>query len=250
MIHDYSERHFAFEGCFNFRDIGGYLTKEGKKIKKGIYFRTGRQDRMSEKDLAELKNLKISTQIDLRKPEEILDQGKGPLENMGADYINIPIIPDGGSDQLSRLVGDTGISGKRYLGYLEFGPESWLKIFEILANKDSLPLVLHCTAGKDRTGVSTAFLLSVLGVDRDLIEADYKLTNLDTERQADFIENSGGFPEGVDREAMILAAGVPEDAMKVFLDGVESRWGSVLGYLEEIGITKNQMNAIRDNFLE
>ncbi|MEL0243336.1 MAG: tyrosine-protein phosphatase, partial [Gammaproteobacteria bacterium] len=231
MIKDYSERHFAFEGCFNFRDIGGYLTKEGKKIKKGIYFRTGRQDRMSEKDLAELKNLKISTQIDLRKPEEILDQGKGPLENMGADYINIPIIPDGGSDQLSRLVGDTGISGKRYLGYLEFGPESWLKIFEILANKDSLPLVLHCTAGKDRTGVSTAFLLSVLGVDRDLIEADYKLTNLDTERQADFIENSGGFPEGVDREAMILAAGVPEDAMKVFLDGVESRWGSVLGYL-------------------
>ena len=250
MIKDYSERHFAFEGCFNFRDIGGYLTKEGKKIKKGIYFRTGRQDRMSEKDLAELKNLKISTQIDLRKPEEILDQGKGPLENMGADYINIPIIPDGGSDQLSRLVGDTGISGKRYLGYLEFGPESWLKIFEILANKDSLPVVLHCTAGKDRTGVSTAFLLSVLGVDRDLIEADYKLTNLDTERQADFIENSGGFPEGVDREAMILAAGVPEDAMKVFLDGVESRWGSVLGYLEEIGITKNQMNAIRDNFLE
>ena len=250
MIKDYSERHFAFEGCFNFRDIGGYLTKEGKKIKKGIYFRTGRQDRMSEKDLAELKNLKISTQIDLRKPEEILDQGKGPLENMGADYINIPIIPDGGSDQLSRLVGDTGISGKRYLGYLEFGPESWLKIFEILANKDSLPLVLHCTAGKDRTGVLTAFLLSVLGVDRDLIEADYKLTNLDTERQADFIENSGGFPEGVDREAMILAAGVPEDAMKVFLDGVESRWGSVLGYLEEIGITKNQMNAIRDNFLE
>jgi len=250
MIKDYSERHFAFEGCFNFRDIGGYPTKEGKKIKKGIYFRTGRQDRMSEKDLAELKNLKISTQIDLRKPEEILDQGKGPLENMGADYINIPIIPDGGSDQLSRLVGDTGISGKRYLGYLEFGPESWLKIFEILANKDSLPVVLHCTAGKDRTGVSTAFLLSVLGVDRDLIEADYKLTNLDTERQADFIENSGGFPEGVDREAMILAAGVPEDAMTVFLDGVESRWGSVLGYLEEIGITKNQMNAIRDNFLE
>ena len=250
MIHDYSERHFAFEGCFNFRDIGGYPTKEGKKIKKGIYFRTGRQDRMSEKDLAELKNLKISTQIDLRKPEEILDQGKGPLENMGADYINIPIIPDGGSDQLSRLVGDTGISGKRYLGYLEFGPESWLKIFEILANKDSLPVVLHCTAGKDRTGVSTAFLLSVLGVDRDLIEADYKLTNLDTERQAEFIENSGGFPEGVDREAMILAAGVPEDAMTVFLDGVESGWGSVLGYLEEIGITKNQMNVIRDNFLE
>ncbi len=250
MIEDYQDRHFPFEGCFNFRDIGGYLNKEGRKIKKGIYFRAGRQDRMSEKDLAKLKNLKISTQIDLRKPEEILDQGRGPLEQMGAEYFNIPIIPDGGSDHLSRLVGDTGISGKRYLGYLEFGPEPWLKILEILANKDSLPLVLHCTAGKDRTGVSTAFLLSILGVNRKVIEADYLLTNLDTERQADFIESTVGYPDGYNRESMISAAGVPQDAMKVFLDGVESKWGSVVGYLQEVGISSYQIDRIRDNFLE
>ena len=250
MIEDYTDRHFPFEGCFNFRDIGGYLNKEGKKIKKGIYFRTGRQDRMSNKDLSELKSLKISTQIDLRKPEEILDQGKGPLEQMGAEYFNIPIIPDGGSDHLSRLVGDTGISGKRYLGYLEFGPEPWLKIFEILAYKDSLPLVLHCTAGKDRTGVSTAFLLSILGVNRKVIEADYLLTNLDTERQADFIESTVGYPDGYNRESMISAAGVPRDAMKVFLDGVESKWGSVIGYLQEVGVTNEQMDMIKKNFLE
>ena len=250
MIEDYTDRHFPFEGCFNFRDIGGYPTKEGKKIKKGIYFRTGRQDRMSNKDLSKLKNLQISTQIDLRKPEEILDQGKGPLEQMGAEYFNIPIIPDGGSDHLSRLVGDTGISGKRYLGYLEFGPEPWLKIFEILAYKDSLPLVLHCTAGKDRTGVSTAFLLSILGVNRNVIEADYLLTNLDTERQANFIESTVGYPDGYNRERMISAAGVPQDAMKVFLDGVESKWGSVVGYLQEIGVTNEQMDMIKKNFLE
>ena len=250
MIEDYKDRHFPFEGCFNFRDIGGYLNQEGRKIKKGIYFRTGRQDRMSNKDLSELKNLQISTQIDLRKPEEILDQGRGPLEQMGAEYFNIPIIPDGGSDHLSRLVGDTGISGKRYLGYLEFGAEPWLKIFEILANKDSLPLVLHCTAGKDRTGVSTAFLLSILGVSRKVIEADYLLTNLDTERQADFIESTVGYPDGYNRESMISAAGVPQDAMKVFLDGVESKWGSVVGYLQEVGVTNEQMDMIRKNFLE
>jgi protein-tyrosine phosphatase len=116
--------------------------------------------------------------------------------------------------------------------------------------KNSLPLVLHCTAGKDRTGVSTAFLLSILGVSRKVIEADYLLTNLDTERQADFIESTVGYPDGYNRESMISAAGVPQDAMKVFLDGVESKWGSVVGYLQEVGVTNEQMDMIRKNFLE
>ena len=250
MIDDYLERHYPFEGCFNFRDIGGYLNKDGKRVKKGLYFRAGRQDRMSDQDLLQLSDLKISTQIDLRKPDEVLDQGKGPLESMGAKYINIAVIPEGGSDQLSRLVGDTGISGKRYLGYLEFGPTAWLRLFGILSEVDNLPVVLHCTAGKDRTGVSTAFLLSILGVSRDVIEADYLLTNLDTERQADFIESTVGYPEGYDRERMIAAAGVPETAMKDFLDGVESKWGNVVEYLKKIGITPEQMDMIRNNFLE
>ena len=250
MIHDYSERHYPFEGCFNFRDIGGYPNQEGKRVKKGLYFRAGRQDRMTDEDLLRLSDLQISTQIDLRRPDEALEQGKGPLKAMGARYINIAVIPEGGTDQLSRLVGDTGISGKRYLGYLEFGPSSWLKMFEIFADAGSLPVVLHCTAGKDRTGVSTAFLLAVLGVSRDLIEADYLLTNLDTDRQADFIESTAGYPEGVDRESMLLAAGVPEDAMKDFLDGVEANWGSAVGYLQEIGVTHEQMDAVRHNFLE
>ena len=250
MIDDYSDRHYPFEGCFNFRDIGGYLNQDGMRVKKGLYFRTGRQDRMTQKDLAKLSDLKISTQIDLRKPDEVLDQGKGPLEAMGANYINIAVIPKGGSDQLSKLVGDTGISGKRYLGYLEFGPTSWLRLFGILSNLENLPVVLHCTAGKDRTGVSTAFLLSVLGVNRDLIEADYLLTNLDTERQADFIESTVGYPDGYDRESMITAAGVPKDAMKDFLDGVESKWGSAVEYLKKIGVTEEQMEMVRNNFLE
>jgi protein-tyrosine phosphatase len=250
MINDYAERHYSFEGCFNFRDIGGYLNQDGKRVKKGLYFRAGRQDRMTEKDIVQLSDLNISTQIDLRKQEEVLDQGRGPLEDMGANYINIAVIPEGGSDKLNKLVGDTGISGKRYLGYLEFGPTSWLRLFGILADEENLPVLLHCTAGKDRTGVSTAFLLSVLGVSRDIIEADYLLTNLDTERQADFIESTVGYPEGYNREKMISIAGVPKDAMKDFLDGVESKWGSVVEYLEKIGITQEQMDQVRLNFLE
>ena len=59
-----------------------------------------------------------------------------------------------------------------------------------------------------------------------------------------------GYPEGYNRESMITATGVPKDAMKDFLDGVESKWGSAVEYLEKIGVTEEQMQMVRDNFLE
>ena len=90
----------------------------------------------------------------------------------------------------------------------------------------------------------------MLGVGRNWIEADYLLTNIDTDRQADFIERTVGYPDGVDRESMVLAAGVPETAMRDFLDGLESRWGSAVEYLHHIGVTQDQMEAVRNNFLE
>jgi protein-tyrosine phosphatase len=205
---------------------------------------------MTEADLERARQLRISTQIDLRRPDEVREQGRGPLPKLGAAYHNIPVIPEGGSDELSRLVGDTGISGRRYLGYLGFGDESWIRMFQIFAEAGSHPILIHCTAGKDRTGVSTAFLLSVLGVERALIEADYVLTNRDVARQADFIERTTGFPEGMDRASMMHAAGVPEDAIGDFLDGLEERWGGPLGYLREIGIDELTLEAVRQAFLE
>ena len=250
MINDYSDRHHPYDGCFNFRDIGGYPTTDGRTIRWGLYYRTGRHDRMTSTDLEKVAKLGINTQIDLRGPAEIRDQGKGPLESMGAEYHNLAVIPEGGTQQLSSLVGDTGISGKRYLGYLSFGPETWLRMFDIFARGDSHPIVLHCTAGKDRTGVSTAFLLSVLGVDRALIEADYVLTNRDVARQAEFIEATTGLPEGMDREAMMRAAGVPEDALSDFLDGLHEQYGGPLGYLRSIGISDATMQAVRKAYLE
>ena len=250
MIEDFTTRHYPFLGCFNFRDIGGYPAQDGRLIRPGQYFRAGRQDRMTQEDLSKLKLLGIRTQIDLRKPSEIKDQGRGPLETLGASYRHIAIIPEGGSDRLSQLVGDTGISGKRYLGYLEFGSETWVEMFDIFANPESQPILLNCTAGKDRTGVATAFLLSVLGVHRVLIEEDYKLTNRDLERQADFIEKTSGFPEGMNRQQMMKAAGVPENALSDFLDGLQDRWGGAIGYLRSIGITEQTLAAVRQVFLE
>jgi protein-tyrosine phosphatase len=250
MINNYSERHHPFEGCFNFRDIGGYPAADGRVIRWGLYFRAGRQDRMTEQDLSQVKELGIKTQIDLRRPDEAKEQGRGPLEGLGASYHNIAVIPEGGSDQLSKLVGDTGISGKRYLGYLNFGPDSWNRMFNIFAEPENHPVLVHCTAGKDRTGVTTAFLLSILGVERAIIEADYVLTNRDVPRQVTFVENSIGLPEGMTRESLTHVAGVPEDAMGDFLDGMDENYGGALSYLRSIGISDEIQETIRDKYLE
>ena len=87
-------------------------------------------------------------------------------------------------------------------------------------------------------------------VERDIIEADYLLTNIDVERQVDFLESTVGLPEGVDRELMMHHAGVPETAMHDFLNGLEETHGGVLRYLTSIGIDEATMNAVRRNFLE
>ena len=205
---------------------------------------------MTEADLARVADLGIRTQIDLRRPDEAREQTEGPLPGMGATYHNIAVIPEGGSDHLSQLVGDTGISGKRYLGYLTFGPETWHKIFDILASADDHPVVVHCTAGKDRTGVTTAFLLTVLGVERALIEADYRLTNRDVERQVAYLESMGYLPEGITAADMMHHAGVPEEAITDFLDGLDEQYGGVMGYLREIGISDDTIERVRANFLD
>ena len=248
-MQDFADRHHPFEACFNFRDIGGYPAMDGHFVKWGLYYRAGRQDRMTQADLAQLLEMGVKTQIDLRKSDEVEDQGRGPLPDMGARYHHLPVIPDGGSDRLAQLVGDTGISGKRYLGYLSFGPDTWLQMCDIFANTEHHPIVIHCTAGKDRTCFSTAFLLSILGLPREIIYLDYLLTNRDVPRQIDFLEANNLLPEGIDRATMTHHAGVPETAMKDFLDGMESKYGGSLAYLKSIGVSGDTMSSIRSAFL-
>ena len=226
MIEDFTDRHHAFEGCFNFRDIGGYPTRDGQTVRWGRYYRAGRQDRMTAEDRARLADLGIRTQIDLRKPEEIADQGRGPLPDMGSDYHNIAVIPDGGTDQLSKLVGDTGISGKRYLGYLEFGPESWLKLFEILANAETQPMLLHCTAGKDRAGTAAAMVLMALGVPQETVFEDYLLTN-------QYWDRGGREKPGMDAETVASIFAARPEYLEAAIGAIEGRYGSVHKYLED-----------------
>ena len=247
MIDDFDARHHPFEGCFNFRDIGGYRAADGRAVPWGRYFRAGRQDRMTLGDLSDAANLGIRTQIDLRRPDEVQSCGRGPFGTLGARYVGLSLLPGGSYEQLNR---ETGTLGERYLAYLQYAPEPWRSVFDVLADAGAYPVLLHCTAGKDRTGVITALLLHILGVDRAVIEADYALTNRDVPRHVEFVASGPGFPEGMTREMFTRSAGVREDAIRVFLDGLEEQHGGPLDFLHSIGVDDAMQDAIRGNLLE
>ena len=114
-----------------------------------------------------------------------------------------------------------------------------------MASSADQPLLIHCTAGKDRTGITTAFVLSILGVPEEIIVADYLLTNRDVPRQVEFLDKNDLLPEGVDTKLMAHHAGVPETAMKDFLDGMDQKYGGSLSYLESIGVSNDTFDKIR-----
>lgn len=244
-----SDRHVSFEGCFNFRDIGGYRGLEGREVRWGRYFRAGQQDQMTPADLAKVEALGLQTQIDLRQPVEVEQYGPGPLGALGVEREWLPVLPDNGSGRLNERHGP-GISGERYVGYLEFHPELWLRGLELIANQTSYPLLVHCRVGKDRTGVLTALTLSILGVDRETIGDDYMLTQEEIARLVAFSERQGLATPGVSRDDMNRVSSVPAGAISLFLETLEGNHGGPLAYLRSIGTSEELFAAIRANLLE
>lgn len=244
---DFVRRHVPFERCFNFRDVGGYATADGRVVRWGRYFRAGTPHRMTSGDLDRARQLRLASVIDLRRPDELrASAGRPPLADPPVQYHQLPVVPEGGSDLLNERYGH-GISGARYFGYLEAGPEYFRRAFEVLADPASYPALVHCTAGKDRTGVLTALVLDLLGVPRPVVEADFALTNRDVQRQVERMRADGRIPEGGD----VPDLGVPEQAIGDFLDLLQREYGSAAGYVESLGLDVGMTAAaLSDALLE
>lgn len=250
VVDDFERRHVPFAQCWNFRDIGGYPSRTGAPTAWQRYYRSGALEDMDAADRERLRNLGVRTIIDLRRPEETRYSftGPHPATEIGAQYLHLPPLPDGASQELDQRFG-RAISGQRYLGYLDYAGPMLREIFQVLADPASYPLVVHCTAGKDRTGVTTAMALHLAGVERAVIEADFELTNRDTDRWlAWFVANGRIASDNPDEQRRRL--GVPAEAIGIFLDGLEERFDGVEGYLGSLGLTATDFKAIRDNLLE
>lgn len=167
-------RTYRLTGSYNFRDIGGYATTRGEAVRWGTVFRSDALHLLDQPDMEQLQPLNIHTIVDLRSQREIDLTGPGLLhEEPGMRIVHIPFgrlgeeaAPDRVPPTLAEL----------YVGIIDEAKESIGKVLNTLAGDGATPAVVHCAVGKDRTGVSIATLLRLLGVPDETIIADYMLT--------------------------------------------------------------------------
>ena len=168
------DRHIPFDTVFNFRDLGGYETADGRRIRMGRLYRADGIHRLEGDDIGRVRDLGIRCVIDLRTAGE-LERGRFPVDDHPVDHHHLPVISEiWPEDALVERAED--YLAARYIDMLTSGTDAFVGALEVMASSDNFPLVFHCAAGKDRTGIVAALLLSVLGVDDELIAADYAVT--------------------------------------------------------------------------
>ena len=244
-------RFIDVEGVLNFRDGGGYETTEGNRVRWRRVFRAGALHGATPESASLVRSeLGVRSVFDLRFPDEVTRPGTlGPILDAPVRHHHLSVIPDGGSALLDEEFG-RGISGPRYGSYLRYGAERFANMFKLLAEPDSYPAIVHCSAGKDRTGVSLALLLDLLGVDHETIRDDYDLSNRSLDGLIEMVRAAGRPVDGETFEERRRLYGAPPEAMAGFLEHLRTEHGSARGYLESVGVSSTELDAIREGLLE
>jgi protein tyrosine/serine phosphatase len=253
----------AFEGVTNFRDFGGMPTQDGRRVRRGRLYRSGHHALATDADLERLAALELAMLVDLRRPAErlrdvarrpkgfaaVVLEHQGPVENAVAPHLAFVADPDATTEQVNAGM-QTG-----YRGY-PFDPHyqrMYRDYFNLLAELDG-PVLVHCHAGKDRTGVLCALTLEVLGVSRADIYADYLETNRMNradERLAEMakaFEATHGRPVSEDFLRYMMA--VHPEYLDAAYAAIEEAHGDVPGYLKAVlGIDEAVLERIRGKLL-
>jgi protein-tyrosine phosphatase len=230
------ERRIAFEGCFNFRDLGGYRTIDDRWLLPQRIYRADGPHRLTAADIATLRALDLATVLDLRTPQEVEERGCYLALLADAVEYHLPlldVLPD--PERLPEWI-DPEVVALQYREMLDRGEEAIAEALAILSDPSAYPAVFHCSAGKDRTGVLAAVLLGVLGVPDEVIISDYAMSADAMHRLIEHYKQT--YPdadEQLTRLAPAMVAAHPQ-AMASFIAGVRRDYGTFDGYADAIGV--------------
>jgi len=235
------------DGTHNFRDTGGYPASGGM-TRCGQLFRSDSLAGVTATGAADLAALRIGVVIDLRSPlERAQDHSRSVLP--GAVHVWLPI--HGGSR--SSLVDADGVFDLEQLYRHVVTDSAWTiaAAVSVIADSGNAPVLVHCTAGKDRTGLVVALALEAAGVDRTAVVADYTQSALNLDgvwmNQAMSALVSGGVP--ISPNLFEALGGSPDHAMSGLLAGIDEQYGSVVGYLMVHGFLAESVSKLREKLV-
>ncbi|MEE4301623.1 MAG: tyrosine-protein phosphatase [Pseudomonadales bacterium] len=256
-------RVLPLEGGRNFRDLGGYTTVDGRRVRWGKVFRSGTMVDLTEADYGYLDAIDAQVLVDFRSSEERADEPTNwqvdEPEYWARDYSS-----ETDSGAFRELFASGEITAEKTRAVMTGmydqialqQADAYRVMFDRLAAGET-PLVFNCSAGKDRTGIAAALLLTALGVPRDQVVADYALSDDVVDYSAAFLETDEGddspyaFMRQFPREAIMpLLASEPE-YIEAALQGLADEYGSVMAFIRgELDVTEDELDAIRASLLE
>lgn len=235
------------EGVHNFRALAPYPLKDGGTIRPWMVFRSGALELMSEQDCAWLnQEARLARVLDLRHPDEF---GTAPPYRLACAVTPLSLFPQASrqEDLIAELNGlyGPGPSPRRYLHYLKVGGAQFAQAFEFLGDPASYPVLVHCTAGKDRTGVLLALLMDLLGASEEDIAAEYALSDASIDRLVEFLERTGRVLEGTPEEIRARLA-TPPERMAGFIQLLRAEYGGARQYLLGEGVPGATLQRVHE----
>lgn len=247
-MYNYNEnfRRLPLNNVHNLRDLGGYAAEDYSITKWHCFLRSDNVYNITEEEREFLIGYGLTTVIDLRSADEIIDKPNPFLRDEIINYYNIPLLNQNMSDIIDTANNDIVNAfklGDLYVAIAERSKVALRKVFDILIDDQSKCTIFHCTAGKDRTGVITALLLSLVGVDFEDILANYEVTN--THLRKIYKDIKYVAPE----VPISMIESRPEN-IEQFLNHILSKYGTTEKYLLTLGLTANDISALKDKFLK